>query len=166
MDGYYESKSATLIELDSKKYTPNLAGFLSTCEKNYYLSKKIVESVGALEKKGEQCTFGLAYNNDQSGIVTCTLLEVSAHTVTVEFKQHHPVSEWLPGTCFVVRMYHDAELAEVVEFQGKKHIAVKHAYPNRNMFQRDEKSQHNEFFFDWLQFCMEFGQRLERIDVS
>jgi len=49
-----------------------------------------------------------------------------------------------------VRIYHDAQLAEVISYQGHSRILSKYPYPNQKMFHRDEKRQANYLLNDWL----------------
>ncbi len=52
-----------------------------------------------------------------------------------------------------LRMYHDAEVAEVVMVQGKRHIRPYYQYPNEAMYLPDEKKQCNKILFEVLSFC-------------
>ena len=59
---------------------------------------------------------------------------------------------------FVVRLYHDAKMAEVVSFQGCAAFLPEYFYPNKNMLQPDEKKQRNIFLGEWLSYCLAFGR--------
>ena len=65
---------------------------------------------------------------------------------------------------FIVRIYHDAKVAEVVEFQGKKKfLAWYPQYPNNDMYVKDEKRQINSLLSEMLKFCKASGISFERI---
>ena len=56
-----------------------------------------------------------------------------------------------------VRAYHDAGMLEVGAFQSQSRIQARYSYPNKQMFQQDEKLQQNEFLGDWLAHCQANG---------
>ena len=51
-----------------------------------------------------------------------------------------------------VRMYHDAQVAEVVNCSGQGTFEPEYSYPNKYMLQRDEKRQVNQLLGEWLDF--------------
>lgn len=59
----------------------------------------------------------------------------------------------LSDIIFDVRIYQDAQLAEVLSYQGKTRVQYKYTYPNESMFVPDEKSQGNLLLHDWLSTC-------------
>ena len=56
-----------------------------------------------------------------------------------------------------VRVYHDAQMAEVVDFMEVRHFESSYSYPNHQMLLPDEKQQVNYFLGEWLNRCLEFG---------
>jgi uncharacterized protein YqiB (DUF1249 family) len=80
-----------------------------------------------------------------------TILEQCPYTQTIQIKQvfTHD-SPHLPGLSLKVRIYHDAQLAEVISYQGQSRMLPKYTYPNKKMFHRDEKRQANYLLNDWL----------------
>lgn len=54
----------------------------------------------------------------------------------------------------IVRLYHDASLAEVCSSQQISRLEPRYDYPNRQMYQQDEKQQVNLFLHDWLHYCL------------
>jgi hypothetical protein len=57
-----------------------------------------------------------------------------------------------------IRLYHDAQLAEVVSSVGCSQLAARHDYPNQKMHQCDEKSQLNQFLGELISFCLIKGR--------
>jgi len=57
-----------------------------------------------------------------------------------------------------VRLYHDAQLAEVVSSKGCLQFNARHEYPNKDMHQSDEKSQLNQFLGELIVFCLVQGR--------
>ncbi len=64
-----------------------------------------------------------------------------------------PYKNFVEPVVMKVRMYHDADVAEVTEFQGKGKFRSSYDYPNVNMFLPNEKRQVNLFLFDVLIVC-------------
>jgi uncharacterized protein YqiB (DUF1249 family) len=56
-----------------------------------------------------------------------------------------------------IRVYHDAQMAEVIKNKNIAYIKASYDYPNQKMHQKDEKTQNNLFLNDWLKFCLEHG---------
>jgi uncharacterized protein len=59
------------------------------------------------------------------------------------------------------RVYHDAQLLEVVAYQGRTRFAPYYPYPNRDMRSPFEKRRVNLFLGEWLRSRLRLGQRLE-----
>jgi uncharacterized protein YqiB (DUF1249 family) len=57
----------------------------------------------------------------------------------------------------VVRLYHDARSAEILDLEGRGQLDGLYAYPNRNMHQPDEKAQQNRFLAEFLGISLELG---------
>ncbi len=58
----------------------------------------------------------------------------------------------------VIRLYHDARMAEVVSNQDVRSVKPRYDYPNQAMHLPDEKRQINEFLKEWLQLSLQLGQ--------
>ncbi len=58
----------------------------------------------------------------------------------------------------VIRLYHDARLAEVLSNQDIRQIKPRYDYPNNTMHLPDEKQQINIFLKEWLQLSLQLGQ--------
>ena len=64
----------------------------------------------------------------------------------------------------VIRLYHDARLAEVISNQDVQQVKPRYEYPNQKMHLPDEKQQINIFLKEWLQLSLQLGQtKLERL---
>ena len=74
--------------------------------------------------------------------------------VSMRFKGN---SHFLPKINIQVRLYHDAKVAEVIDFQQKRRFHSRYPYPNPGMYQRNEKQQINLFLADWLDHCIRQG---------
>ena len=91
-----------------------------------------------------------------------SILEHCRYTQVMEIKQvFNETSQHLQGLAMKVRVYHDAQLAEVISYQGHSRLLSKYPYPNQKMFHRDEKRQANYLLHDWLNTMKEVDFNFE-----
>ena len=110
------------------------------------------------EKVGEQRSFFI------SDFLSYTLQvnEVTRYTSLVEISQDAVIGDVkLSGLLrpkMVIRLYHDARMAEVISNQDIRQVKPRYDYPNSAMHLPDEKQQINMFLKEWLQLCHSLGQ--------
>jgi len=86
--------------------------------------------------------------------VQVDVLERTKYTVLIQLNTCYEGSmSGLLQPSIQVRMYHDAQVAEVLCVQGKRRIRSHYEYPNDAMFYPDEKRQGNKVLFEMLSFC-------------
>lgn len=153
----------------SKKYQPRLSTLMNLCEVNYMFLVRLLASQNDEEAVGdERCFFisdFLSYK--------ITILEITRYTSLVSIRQELPKTKRVvPGeennnnTVFdhilrpkmIIRLYHDARMAEVISNQDIKQVKPRYDYPNNKMHLPDEKEQINQFLKEWLQLCLKLGQ--------
>ncbi|MFV2057206.1 MAG: DUF1249 domain-containing protein [Thiohalomonadales bacterium] len=84
--------------------------------------------------------------------------ENTKYTSRVSFISYFSTSlACVPNLNLQVRMYHDACVAEVIEYQQNRNFDSRYDYPNDKMHQKNEKQQINFFLRDWLDFCINHG---------
>ena len=138
-----------------KKYRPHLPTLMALCEINYMLLLRILADK---EQVGEQRCFFisdfLSYR--------ITVNEVTKYTTLITINQEANIRGYNLTELFrpkmVVRLYHDARMAEVISNQDVQQIKPRYDYPNERMHLPDEKQQVNYFLKEWLQLCLKFGQ--------
>lgn len=64
-----------------------------------------------------------------------------------------------------VRLYHDATVAEVIGWEGQRKFEARNDYPNKKMYQTDEKAQLNRFLGELLERCLTDGRILDEIAI-
>lgn len=106
----------------------------------------------------------------QSHNVEVKILEVTRYTSSFSFAINYKSRRlWLPQLHMAVRCYYDARVAEIVNFQHHKHFHSRYAYPNPNMYQRNEKQQINRFLGEWLDYCLKtnckFDLKINHVDA-
>lgn len=138
-----------------KKYRPSLAGLMNLCSVNYMLTLKLLADKEQLGQR--RCFFisdFLSY--------TLTVDEITRYTSLITISQDGNImgrhlAELFKPT-MVIRLYHDAQMAEVISSQDIKQIKPRYDYPNKSMRLPDEKQQVNMFLKEWLQLCHQLGQ--------
>ena len=85
-----------------------------------------------------QCTFMVGKNR-----LDVHIQEQTPYTTMLKIEISVNGQMFLPKSSFVIRMYHDALVAEVVNFQGHRHLRPFYVYPNSNLYYADEKRQTN-----------------------
>lgn len=133
-----------------KKYIPDLKEFMALCASNY---AKLQRLVGMADLELEQ---GFSLEVHKQPPLRIRLKQISKHTATYEL--HQQAENIGLNRCYLVRMYHDAKVAEVLSGLNKGMLPPTYPYPNDQMKQPDEKIQLNRFLSEWLNFCLEFGQ--------
>ncbi|MBA6351560.1 MULTISPECIES: DUF1249 domain-containing protein [unclassified Colwellia] len=153
----------------SKKYQPRLSTLMNLCEVNYMFLVRLLASHNDEEAVGdERCFFisdFLSYK--------ITILEITRYTSLVSIRQELPktkavvtgednnnktVFDHILRPKMIIRLYHDARMAEVISNQDIKQVQPRYDYPNSKMHLPDEKEQINQFLKEWLQLCLKLGQ--------
>ena len=86
--------------------------------------------------------------------ISCKRL--SSHTSIIEINKSKSFS-LLQNTEIEIYIYHDAKMAEVRKFNGKKQFWLRNKYPNKNMLSKDEKFQWNFFLEEFLSHTKKHG---------
>lgn len=143
------------------RYKVNLSQQLAGCEANYLRLCKLMPEEGG----SEQWQYAIA-GTEHQWHTRIRVLERSRYTTTVQMKQANVGShsdEWLREPKLTVRLYHDARMAEVLAWEPHRRIQPRYDYPNRAMYQQDEKAQLNRFLGEWLGLCLKQGRSLETV---
>lgn len=105
--------------------------------------------------------------------VLVELVERSRYTTLVRFTQLGPEVQEVAGVVLnlapptmLVRLYHDARSAEVVEVRNESRFKEVYEYPNPRMRARDEKAQVNRFLGEYLAMCLRYGLASEQVAVG
>lgn len=172
-----------LVQRD--RYRVDLAAYMDTCDRNY---RRLLHLIPALESvrpsRGDQpgqqsedqdvvgqvWRFALPGGNSpkRSGLavkVDVRVLESFVYTTTLEITISSGFPAWAPAPRMQLRMYHDADTAEPLSYQGHRRIPVRSVVPNARMYHEDEKRQINEFLAEWLELCVRFGVRTQSPDT-
>jgi len=141
------------------RYKVDLSGQLAECEANYLRLRKLMPEMG----DSDQWQFAVT-GGERHWHTRIRVLERSRFTTTVQIKQAADSERpegWLRAPQLTVRLYHDARMAEVLAWERHRRLQPRYDYPNRAMYQQDEKAQLNRFLGEWLGLCLEQGHSLE-----
>lgn len=124
------------------RYQPNVSAFLALCGRNYALILKWLP---------DECELNSHWTvTGKFGSLRVTLLENTRYTQLIEISRSLPDSLFLSSPKATVRVYHDAQLAEVLTSQQIYRLQPVYDYPNVSMHQTDEKYQVNAFLEELL----------------
>ncbi|TVQ70517.1 MAG: DUF1249 domain-containing protein [Oceanospirillales bacterium] len=145
-----------------RKYVPDLTQQMAICQTNY---GRILRLLPELQQTSSR-EFDLCYQAREVQ-VSLWVEESFRYTSTVVMRQTQTGgSPWLESPDIVVRLYHDARMAEVICTRRRRQYSGVYTYPNANMHQPDEKYQLNQFLAEWLTQCLSFGCAREHIELS
>ena len=92
--------------------------------------------------------------------ITCK--NISSHTSLIKINKTRSFP-LLQDTDIEIYLYHDAKMAEVRKFNGKKQFWLRNKYPNKNMLSKDEKFQWNFFLEEFLTHTKNYGLSIIKI---
>ena len=143
-----------------RKYVPDMRKFTVLCEQNYVrLLKLYPHAANQFSDSDKPSTAeDFSFSINQTLKFNISLKEQFKYTSTVEVSQVDArMPDWLKPT-MEVRLYHDAQMAEVIKSQNISRIKPTYTYPNPKMMQSDEKYQINHFLMDWMELCLAKGE--------
>lgn len=168
-----------MIPPAKRRYLVNFPDHMANCECNYHRLRRllpgwrvcrITPSAGSREDNSScRVTTILKFDNNcgpewhyaagRAGhelAITMQLREAAKYTTTIRIV----VDSATPYTnyCLDARLYHDATLAEVIAWQGRRGFQPKYSCPNPDMYQPNEKAQLNRFLGELLEFCLVEGR--------
>jgi len=127
-------------------------------------AKPVAEPQKHLE--GITAQYCLADLEDEGKVtVEIKIVEAFKYTCTLEIVQLPEFKQWMTNPSMLVRVYHDANTAEVVSYQGHRHLQVRYPRSNPKMYHPDEKMQVNRFLGEWLTHCLNVGRSAKVPDL-
>jgi uncharacterized protein len=139
------------------RYKVDLSGQQADCAANYLRLRKILHEL----HHRDAWLFDIGSGTVQ-GQLCVNVVDRAPYTTTLSLTQPTgpdggaPVA--LKAPKLTVCMYHDADMAEVVGWENHRRLWARYDYPNRHMYQCDEKAQLNRFLAEWLTLCQAEGR--------
>ncbi|MBU2917099.1 DUF1249 domain-containing protein [Psychrosphaera sp. F3M07] len=141
-----------------KKYVPNLQKMQGICTRNYALLLRLLP----VEYDQNACWDIKCDNHLEFRL---KIIERSRYTETISLVQLGAHLPQFMVTELEIRVYHDAQMAEVISFQKQKRLRQNYPYPNAKLHQKDEKFQVNSLLKDWLNLVMKKQNELSNNDA-
>lgn len=140
------------------KYIPNLTKQMAVCEANYARLLKLLPDIDDCQQRdftidSAESSLKISLKVTERFKFTTSLL-ISQH---VGGEQASEQIQQLISPQLQVRMYHDARMAEVISLLNRAQLKGKYSYPNKEMYQVDEKQQLNDHLAQWLGHCLNHG---------
>ncbi|OEF25483.1 DUF1249 family protein [Vibrio rumoiensis] len=131
-----------------KTYHVDLAGLMRIYETNYAKMNALIPMEPSVGQTRSYQVSDMSYQLE--------IKEVTRYTTLVDVCQCD-VRPVFPLPRMLVRLYHDARVAEVCSSEQISRVKPRYDYPNKKMMQKDEKFQLNQFLGEWLSFCLRHG---------
>lgn len=132
----------------SRKYVPDLQRLQGICSRNYGL---LIRLLPLEYSKGSRWLVNLPGGID----FELSVRDKTPYTETMSLVQRAPNMAHFMATQIEFRVYHDAQMVEVLSYQNQTRLRQKYPYPNPMLFQKDEKVQVNALLKDWLNLVSE-----------
>lgn len=144
-----------------KKYVPDLAKQMASQEANYLRLIKLMPDMDDADYRH----FHLDWHAHRA-TVEIEVEERFTYTTTLKILQRYENQQWIDMPALIVRLYHDARMAEVISSQHRRQLQGSYPYPNKQMHHPDEKAQLNEYLAEWLNQCLAHGHSADRLVLA
>ncbi|WP_157981174.1 DUF1249 domain-containing protein [Aliidiomarina haloalkalitolerans] len=136
--------------MSKRRYIPDLQALHSLAERNYAALQRLLgREPEKLEREllvGDQLRFRISEKSS------------ARYTTDIAIEQLEPHGHAFVRAAFIVRLYHDARMAEIVDCQGVEGLTAIQTVHERPGQGRDEKLQLNLHLADWLKLCFQVGR--------
>ncbi len=138
----------------SRRYSVDLPAHMAECDANYVRLMRMFPDLR--EKDKQHINLPLT---GLDAVVVFDVLEKGPYTtlLKIDVSSEQKWLEMAAAPAMTVRVYHDAQSAEVVSYQAQNRFHGAYEYPNTRMRQRDEKVQINRFLGEFLSLCLSHG---------
>lgn len=136
-----------------ERYKVDFPAQMAECEANYF---RLIKLLG--DHLSDDYRF-LIQRGQHPWLQLINIIERSPYTTTLSWRQlplFH-TSPWLSSLRLTIRLYKDAQLAEVLAWEGHRRLRPRYDYPNKAMYLADEKRQLNRFLAEWLELTLAQG---------
>lgn len=132
---------------------------MAVCDANYIRLLKLMPHFSlAASRSFTLPTVGGAAHEHIAQSVDLVVVEAFRYTSTIRIRMGAASnSAFYHPPCILVRMYHDANTAEVISFHEEWTNRVTPLPEDAPQFYPDEKEQVNMFLAEWLTLCIETG---------
>ncbi|MES2625332.1 MAG: DUF1249 domain-containing protein [Pseudomonadota bacterium] len=145
--------------VQTKRYIVDLSATMAVCDANYIRLLKLMPDFQLDASRSFVLpTVGNETHENITQSVNLVVVEAFRYTSTIRIQMGAvTTSDFYHPPCILVRVYHDANTAEVVSFQEAWNNRVMPLPEDAPQFYPDEKEQINLFLAEWLTLCIETG---------
>lgn len=147
--------------MSKTRYKVDLSAQMAECDMNYVRIRRLLPDLASFDS----FSLGLTLPSGQPTVISFTVVERTRYTTTLIISKKAELP-WLKNQDLSVRIYHDANTAEVMACWRGIQLNSRYTYPNYHMYQEDEKLQLNLFLGEWLTYCLEHGHSLSEIVLA
>ncbi len=147
---------------DKAAFQVDLVQQHALCEINYARLLKLLPEFQEQDYFRLSITHGSEQRSHTSEL-KIKVLQRAPYTTLISIKIAMPWSHWFSTPDLEVRLYHDAQMAEVVMAQKVRQFSLVTEYPNKRMALPNEKLVLNQFLSELLDFCMSGGHVPEQV---
>jgi uncharacterized protein len=154
--------------VQTKRYVVDLSATMAVCDANYIRLLKLMPHFSLDASRSFTLpTLGDAAQENIAQSVDLVVIEAFRYTSTIRIRMGAmPASAFYNPPCILVRVYHDANTAEVVSFHEEWNNRVTPLPEDAPQFYPDEKEQINMFLAEWLTLCIETGLDQHKIKLD
>ena len=144
----------------ARRHPIDLSARMAVCDGNYIRLLKLLPNVMPAARREFELPAVGAGDHATTQRVVLEVVETFKYTSTVSLSLDVPgkSSAYYRPPAMLVRLYHDANTAEVISYQDERRIRVLIQEDELPRYYPDEKEQVNLFLADWLTLCLEAGQ--------
>lgn len=138
----------------SREYSVDLGSHMAECDANYHRLHRLFPNL----RDSDSTDFSLHLAGFKADVIFA-VAEKGPYTTVLDLKVETDQT-WMGMATMPemsIRVYHDAQSAEVIAYQKQNRFHGKYDYPNNRMRQRDEKAQVNRFLGEFLNLCLQHG---------
>ncbi|ANF57309.1 DUF1249 domain-containing protein [Halotalea alkalilenta] len=134
-------------------YVTDLKSLQAECTSNFLRLVRLLGDSAA----GERIDISLGRDDRSFGCLHLEIESRAPYTTVLRVSQSGVLEALIDSPRMRVHLYHDVRMAEVTDFQRKRHFQGRYRYPNAQMHQPDEKLQLNRFLGEWLDHAIAHG---------
>ncbi len=141
---------------------------MAVCDANYIRLLKLMPHFGIDSTRSFTLpTVGSTAQDNIVQTVELVVIEAFRYTSTIRIRMGAAsTSAVYNPPCILVRVYHDANTAEVISFHEDWNNRVTPLPEDAPQFYPDEKEQVNMFLAEWLTLCIETGLDQHKIKLD
>lgn len=132
------------------RYKICLQSYMAECEANYFRLQQL------LPDDCDEVGYDIELPGLGTGRLAISVLQRCKYTSMLAVNLENS-TVLAADQRFELRVYHDARLVEVTAFQSRRNVMPRYNYPNRHMYQQDEKWQQHRFLSECLHYCLQNG---------